>query len=967
MKKYFKLGDTPFQVTEVYDLTATIFEDYRLDLMMFGSNKFGGPFAITTDEYAVVPKDNDKHNLPLNNICLFKNNGTLFSKLTKAEIKAVPITLAEERERKKALKSVPLKSQFSNPNPIIAIDFFEDDTLLVVLKDGTFISYDPTQRRPTKAFSIAENYMTNPIVESAKTVGFGIVFYTTSKVNSNPFIQFHYIKDFFDEVILPIKFVHETLAATSYTSFIPLVYVPISPDNSFSGKLECLVNDPIAGVIRLVDGEKEKVDFGNQPGKTSIGNTITSFIGSIKLIAVSGKGFGDKTLDSPRVALLTPTGKIYVYTLGFSTSKIIELTYDPTLGQKEKDIATKVWNLYWVGISGLVLTIGSTYCIISMDNEKIKKDIRGSRAIFCVPEIDGLRIISNKKCEILRELSEEYKGIFLLESSKSCKDLYDAYRENEERKPSPSNKILQNKQELEKSAIEDCINAATFEMNGEIQKDLLKAAAFGKSFLNANSSFQHDKLPEVCKKLRVLNALRSLDITRAITYQQFSTLLENESNFVNILLKYHQFYLADEVAKHLVFSSEITSNIYISWACAKIDNDEPYEKISLQIFERLKNDKSISFVEIAHRAFEKKKPDLAKKLMDYESSVYKKVPVLIWLGEYEKALKEACDSKDPNLIDLVVLRMLREEAREEEVLPIVLKSSRARPRLYKYYKEFYYDNTYVPLKSTNSSQIDIKGKMMGTAEVNLFNFKTNEFMMKFTTDEEKVCYSLWRCFFEKKEIYERGVKNVVDLDLKDKLELIKNLRIQVKLKDQLKSYDELITIYEDNLNSLRISGQTEEKPIMVRYCNDVKISSAGINDMQKKFKISEKMVFISKVKTYAENPNKDNIERLDLLLKKHKKELISFFDLATIFYEKGLLDKAEIYGSKIPDLENQIRFLKVLKTSNSLRLAVESAIQNKKVDMVKDLEIYMKNAVSSGEVKVDEEVFVKMNKYLVGK
>jgi len=48
---------------------------------------------------------------------------------------------------------------------------------------------------------------------------------------------------------------------------------------------------------------------------------------------------------------------------------------------------------------------------------------------------------------------------------------------------------------------------------------MLKAAAFGKTFLNkTNSNFDHDYFSEVCRNLRVLNALKNSYIGRCITF-----------------------------------------------------------------------------------------------------------------------------------------------------------------------------------------------------------------------------------------------------------------------------------------------------------------------------------------------------------------------------------------------------------------------------------------------------------------
>jgi len=55
-----------------------------------------------------------------------------------------------------------------------------------------------------------------------------------------------------------------------------------------------------------------------------------------------------------------------------------------------------------------------------------------------------------------------------------------------------------------------------------------------------------------------------------------------------------------------------------------------------------------------------------------------------------------------------------------------------------------------------------------------------------------------------------------------------------------------------------------------------------------------------------------------------------------------------------------------METPNSLKLAAESAISNKKMDRVLELEKILNNLKSNGK-KIDDEIFTKINKYKGGK
>lgn len=66
-------------------------------------------------------------------------------------------------------------------------------------------------------------------------------------------------------------------------------------------------------------------------------------------------------------------------------------------------------------------------------------------------------------------------------------------------------------------AVDSCIEAAGFEFQHQYQRSLLKAASFGKCFLenyNANS------FVDMSQTIRVLNAVRFHDIGIPLTYAQ---------------------------------------------------------------------------------------------------------------------------------------------------------------------------------------------------------------------------------------------------------------------------------------------------------------------------------------------------------------------------------------------------------------------------------------------------------------
>ena len=63
---------------------------------------------------------------------------------------------------------------------------------------------------------------------------------------------------------------------------------------------------------------------------------------------------------------------------------------------------------------------------------------------------------------------------------------------------------------------------------------------------------------------------------------------------------------------------------------------EDDDRLCQLIKDKIKEEKGVSFTEIAHRAIEVGKASLALKLLDNEPSLAKRVPVLLWMATYQQ-------------------------------------------------------------------------------------------------------------------------------------------------------------------------------------------------------------------------------------------------------------------------------------------------------------------------------------------
>lgn len=67
-------------------------------------------------------------------------------------------------------------------------------------------------------------------------------------------------------------------------------------------------------------------------------------------------------------------------------------------------------------------------------------------------------------------------------------------------------------------AVDSCIEAAGFEFQHHYQRSLLKAASFGKCFLD---NYNANSFVDMSQTIRVLNAVRFYDVGIPLTYAQY--------------------------------------------------------------------------------------------------------------------------------------------------------------------------------------------------------------------------------------------------------------------------------------------------------------------------------------------------------------------------------------------------------------------------------------------------------------
>ncbi|ENN73876.1 hypothetical protein YQE_09530, partial [Dendroctonus ponderosae] len=265
-------------------------------------------------------------------------------------------------------------------------------------------------------------------------------------------------------------------------------------------------------------------------------------------------------------------------------------------------------------------------------------------AVHLLAEIDGVRIISSARHELLQKVPEVVQKIFRINSTEPGSFLLEASKQFQKgsHKANEYITLIKSKSSLE-DAVNQCLDAVKYEFDTDIQKMLIRAAQFGKCFISGMNS---NKYVKMCCLLRVLNAIRHSKVGISLTIE-------------------HQYH-CKQVGQHQA--------------------DE--EIVAREIASKLGYSSGVSYREIAEKASEFGKNKLAIKLLEYESKASEQVELLLKLHENKSALHNAIESGDTDLIYMVVLK-LREKMPLGDFKMTIRNFPVAQALYIKYCKEYY--------------------------------------------------------------------------------------------------------------------------------------------------------------------------------------------------------------------------------------------------------------------------------------
>lgn len=355
---------------------------------------------------------------------------------------------------------------------------------------------------------------------------------------------------------------------------------------------------------------------------------------SIVMMAVS--------FDSSRIALFSETGKLILARTEGNISKIFSV-FDTESKTKPKQLA-------WCGNDAVAGHWANFIFFVDLAKNWLKYPTYSN--VYMIQEVDCIRVIDNMCQELIKKVEEATQAIFKIGSCSCGAYLLEAARLFEQQNHSVEDylRLIQDKGEMD-TAVRMCLDAAANEFNIATQKMLLRAASFGKVF---TTKLDASRFVETCQTLRILNEVRRPNVGIPLTYEQFEQL--SIHSLIDRLIERRLFLLALRIASYLKLAPELGDlKILTRWAFFKVrQQDLNEERIAEEIAEKLQMYSGVSYAEIANKAIESGRKNLAIKLLDYELRAVDQVPLLLKLKQYRQALQKAIESGQTDLIHYVI-------------------------------------------------------------------------------------------------------------------------------------------------------------------------------------------------------------------------------------------------------------------------------------------------------------------------
>ncbi|RXK39934.1 vacuolar protein sorting-associated protein [Tremella mesenterica] len=355
----------------------------------------------------------------------------------------------------------------------------------------------------------------------------------------------------------------------------------------------------------------------------------------------------------------SPNGRFYALTTSTNTLWVVSSDFSRSLSEVDiSDFAAGAGvpdQAEWCGDNAVVLRWGGRVVVVGPNGDSLKYD---NTSAFILGESDGLRMITSTTCEFIQKVPDASLAVFSPGSSHPAAILFDALDHFDKKSPKADESIRSIRPELS-TAVDTCIEAAGREWDVHWQRRLLRAAQFGRAFMDF---YNPSDFINMGQTLKVLNAVRYFEIGIPITYEQYTSI--SPSALITHLLSRNLHLLALRISQHL---SIRPAPVLRHWAEAKISRARPDpigpgsddEELCSAIVAKFKREgeRSVSYADVARVAWEAGRIRLATMLLDHEPRAAEQVPLLLQMKEDKIALNKAVDSGDTDLVYHVLLHL----------------------------------------------------------------------------------------------------------------------------------------------------------------------------------------------------------------------------------------------------------------------------------------------------------------------
>lgn len=482
------------------------------------------------------------------------------------------------------------------------------------------------------------------------------------------------------------------------------------------------------------------------------------------------------------LAMFTDTGFLWI---GSADLQKVYCEFNTACHSRPKQLA-------WCAMGAVICYWDDYLDVVGPTKDTVRYQMDST--VHLVQELDGVRIIGNETHELLQRVPAAVEQVFKIGSMEPGAMLFDASKEFEKKSARAEEYIRMIKDRLPE-AVQQCIHAAAGEHEPAVQRGLLRAASFGKSFL---TDMPPQAFVSMCRTLRVLNAVRDYMVGVPLTYGQLEKL--TMKTLIDRLVLRRHYCLAIRICDYLkIPKGEGASRILGHWACYKVQQaNVDDEEIARAISSKLGETPGISYSEIAAKAVDCGRTHLAIKLLDYEAKAADQVPLLMRMNKDDLALEKAIVSGDTDLVYMVVMHL-----KDNLTLGEFLMAIRHRPvalSLYiKYCKEqdrrtlvdlFYQDDQFLnsgnafAQDSYNEKTLEAKIKTLSKAQM---SYQQGNFTFYAKATEEQIKLMEYQGKLE-----EKYRKSFMDLSLSDTIYqcvLLGDLKAAEQLKKEFKVPD----------------------------------------------------------------------------------------------------------------------------------------------------------------------------------